>query len=164
MRASRTPQASGSVFTGERFHQRNICGQIPDTLSPSCPFPRPHPLGVTDNHNPALVIRSMQPDPRHLLAAALLAPLALIAQPASPPSVPPPSEVLVLSAFEVRSAKDSGYRVQNSVATTGVAQALMDTPLPITVITGMRSPHRVGELDRAGRDSPKKQCVEVPCG
>ena len=78
----------------------------------------------------------MQPVPRHLFTAALLVPLALIAQPASPPSVPPPSEVLVLSAFEVRSAKDSGYRVQNSVATTGVAQALMDTPLPITVITG----------------------------
>lgn len=44
-------------------------------------------------------------------------------------------DVLVLSAFEVRSAKDSGYRVKNSVATTGVAQALIDTPLPITVIT-----------------------------
>jgi outer membrane receptor protein involved in Fe transport len=44
-------------------------------------------------------------------------------------------EIVVLSAFEVRSSKDSGYRVKNSVATTGVAQALIDTPLPITVIT-----------------------------
>lgn len=31
---------------------------------------------------------------------------------------------------------DSGYRVENAVATTGVAQALIDTPLPITVVTG----------------------------
>ncbi len=78
----------------------------------------------------------MKPVSRHLLVAALLAPLALSAQTPPRPSPPPPSETVVLSAFEVRSAKDSGYRVQNAVATTGVAQALMDTPLPITVITG----------------------------
>lgn len=42
----------------------------------------------------------------------------------------------VLPAFEVRSVMDEGYRVQNAVATTGVAQALIDTPLPITVVTG----------------------------
>ncbi|WP_438483318.1 TonB-dependent siderophore receptor [Oleiharenicola lentus] len=52
------------------------------------------------------------------------------------PSATQDPEVLTLSVFEVRSTKDSGYRVQNSVATTGVAQALVDTPLPITVITG----------------------------
>jgi outer membrane receptor protein involved in Fe transport len=47
----------------------------------------------------------------------------------------PPSEetVITLSAFEVRSEKDIGYRVANSVATTGIAQPLMDTPLSITV-------------------------------
>ena len=39
----------------------------------------------------------------------------------------------MLTAFEVKSDKDSGYRVQNSVATTGIAQALLDTPLAITV-------------------------------
>lgn len=100
------------------------------------PFPRPHPPGVTANLNPVSATRSMHPVPRHLLIAALLAPLALSAQTASRPPAPPPDETVVLSAFEVRSAKDSGYRVQNSVATTGVAQALMDTPLPITVITG----------------------------
>ena len=81
----------------------------------------------------------MHPSSRLLLAAALLAPLSLSAQstPPSPATKSPESaDTIVLSAFEVRSAKDSGYRVQNSVATTGVAQALMDTPLPITVITG----------------------------
>src|SRR5258708_1178641 len=44
-------------------------------------------------------------------------------------------EVIVLSAFEVRSVKDSGYRVENSIGPTGFAQALLDTPLPITVYT-----------------------------
>lgn len=39
----------------------------------------------------------------------------------------------MLSAFEVKSTKDSGYRVENSVATTGIAQALLETPLAITV-------------------------------
>jgi outer membrane receptor protein involved in Fe transport len=47
----------------------------------------------------------------------------------------PNAEIVTLSAFEVRSSRDSGYRVQNAVATTGVAQALVDTPLPITVVT-----------------------------
>ena len=56
-------------------------------------------------------------------AAALLAPLVLSAQTAPRPPAPPPDETIVLSAFEVRSAKDSGYRVQNSVATTGAAAA-----------------------------------------
>ena len=77
----------------------------------------------------------MQPVPRYLLiATALLAPLAANAQ-IAPALSAPPSETLVLSAFEVTSVKDSGYRVQNSVATTGIAQALIDTPLPITVVT-----------------------------
>ena len=63
----------------------------------------------------------------------LIVPLTAFAQPTP---VAAGDQPITLSAFEVRSAKDSGYRVQNSVATTGVAQALMDTPLPITVITG----------------------------
>lgn len=46
---------------------------------------------------------------------------------------PAAEEPTVLSVFEVYSTKDSGYRVQNSVATTGIAQALIDTPLAITV-------------------------------
>ncbi len=57
-------------------------------------------------------------------------------QPAPAPSTEKDSDMVVLSAFEVRSTRDIGYRVQNSVATTGVAQALIDTPLPITVVTG----------------------------
>src|SRR5688572_2435311 len=80
----------------------------------------------------------------------LLFPLACVAQtaptPPTPPPTPPPSSAgttsgttaeapVSLSAFEVNSTKDSGYRVQNAVATTGIAQALIDTPLPITVVT-----------------------------
>jgi outer membrane receptor protein involved in Fe transport len=57
------------------------------------------------------------------------------AQETNKPAVPAGDEVVVLSAFEVRSTMDSGYRVKNSVATTGVAQALIDTPLPITVVS-----------------------------
>jgi outer membrane receptor protein involved in Fe transport len=75
--------------------------------------------------------------PRTLLLLALLnAPFLARAQTApspSPVTAPETGETIILSAFEVRSSQDSGYRVQNSVATTGVAQALMDTPLAITV-------------------------------
>lgn len=56
--------------------------------------------------------------------------------PSSPPSGTTSGETpITLSAFQVSSSKDSGYRVQNAVATTGIAQALIDTPLPITVVT-----------------------------
>jgi len=38
-------------------------------------------------------------------------------------TTPPPSdEIVTLSVFEVRSPKDTAYRVANSVATTGIAQ------------------------------------------
>jgi len=51
---------------------------------------------------------------RPLLAAArLAAPFALRAQSVAP-AKPQPDETVTLSVFEVRSAKDSGYRVQNS--------------------------------------------------
>ena len=51
---------------------------------------------------------------RPLLAAALLAaPFALRAQSVAP-AKPQPDETVTLTVFEVRSAKDSGYRVQNS--------------------------------------------------
>jgi outer membrane receptor protein involved in Fe transport len=70
---------------------------------------------------------------------ALLLPLASIAQTSPTPRAPSASNTaeapVSLSAFEVNSTKDSGYRVQNAVATTGIAQALIDTPLPITVVT-----------------------------
>lgn len=73
------------------------------------------------------------------VACALLGGLnsvALVAQTASSaPSADPAEDPIVLSAFEVQSTKDTAYRVQNSVATTGVAQQLISTPLPITVIT-----------------------------
>ncbi|HVU34178.1 MAG TPA: TonB-dependent receptor plug domain-containing protein [Opitutaceae bacterium] len=42
---------------------------------------------------------------------------------------------ITLSAFEVTSSRDAGYRVENSVATTGIAMPLDKTPLPITVVT-----------------------------
>ncbi len=62
--------------------------------------------------------------------------LALKAQPSAPSAAPADeSTPYVLPAFEVRSAMDEGYRVQNAVATTGAAQALTETPLPITVVT-----------------------------
>ncbi|HEU5079460.1 MAG TPA: TonB-dependent receptor plug domain-containing protein [Opitutaceae bacterium] len=62
--------------------------------------------------------------------------LSLSAQQAGAnPTAAGENEVIVLSPFSVQSTKDSGYRVRNSVATTGVAQALVETPLPITVVT-----------------------------
>ncbi len=67
---------------------------------------------------------------------ALLTPLLSPAQTTpTPPPAATPDVPVTLSAFEVSSARDSGYRVQNAVATTGIAQALIDTPLPITVVT-----------------------------
>lgn len=74
----------------------------------------------------------------HLRVAVLfcLPAVSLLAQQPPPPDAKPASsETIVLPAFEVRSAKDEGYRVEKSVSTTGVAQALIDTPLPITVVT-----------------------------
>jgi len=62
--------------------------------------------------------------------------LPAAAQQTDQPKATAEDEVLVLSAFEVRSSMDSGYRVKNSVATTGIAQELINTPLPITVVTG----------------------------
>lgn len=72
----------------------------------------------------------------HALYAALL-PLVVSAQsvPAPRTTPVPAEETVTLSAFEVSSSKDAGYRVENAVATTGIAQALIDTPLPITVVT-----------------------------
>jgi len=77
-------------------------------------------------------IRSL-PSRWRLLAAALLSLPGLATHAQS--TAPAEPETVVLPAFEVRSPMDSGYRVQNAVSTTGVAQALIDTPLPITVIT-----------------------------
>lgn len=73
--------------------------------------------------------------PRQLGLLALLCPLSSLAQTAPTPPAAPGDVPVTLSAFEVTSSKDSGYRVQNAVATTGIAQALIDTPLPITVVT-----------------------------
>ena len=61
---------------------------------------------------------------------ALLSSLASVAQTTTPPPATADTPI-TLSAFEVSSSRDSGYRVQNAVATTGIAQALIDTPLPI---------------------------------
>src|SRR5438045_1281003 len=83
----------------------------------------PHP---TRMKSPARLLRLGLP--------ALLFPLGSVAQTTTPPPADADSPI-ALSAFEVSSSKDSGYRVQNTVATTGIAQALLDTPLPITVVT-----------------------------
>ncbi|MDB6166202.1 MAG: hypothetical protein JWQ83_1342 [Lacunisphaera sp.] len=80
-----------------------------------------------------------QPAPFPLLrAGAFLFPLLSFAQITPPPSSAAEQnrdEPLTLSVFEVRAARDEGYRVENSVSTTGIAQSLMTTPLPISVIT-----------------------------
>jgi hypothetical protein len=73
---------------------------------------------------------------RAIVPALGLAGSAFAAQPSAPPSTSTaPEEAVMLSAFEVHSDKDTAYRVQNSVATTGVAQELINTPLPLTVVT-----------------------------
>lgn len=69
--------------------------------------------------------------PRCRIATALLfIPLLVQAQPA-----PSEGEPVVLSAFEVHSSQDAGYRAEKSVATTGISEDLLKTPLPITVVT-----------------------------
>jgi outer membrane receptor protein involved in Fe transport len=68
------------------------------------------------------------------IAASLLTPLAASAQSASTPAKID-DEVVVLSAFEVKSSKDTGYRLEKSVSTTGISQDLAKTPLAITVIS-----------------------------
>ncbi len=74
---------------------------------------------------------------RPLLVCAALTPLLAPAQPTAPAAQAAPAEEPIrLSVFEVSSTQDAGYRVENAVATTGFAQALIDTPLPITVVTG----------------------------
>ena len=70
-----------------------------------------------------------------LLGGFSHAPLFAQTDPTDTPDDLQKDEPIVLSAFEVRSTRDSAYRVENSVATTGVAQQLVHTPLPITVIT-----------------------------
>lgn len=78
----------------------------------------------------------MRSSPPRLGLLVLLCPFTALAQTAPLPARAADTETpITLSAFEVTSAKDSGYRVQNAVATTGIAQALIDTPLPITVVT-----------------------------
>lgn len=91
---------------------------------------------------PNTPIMPLRPSPHRLGLLALLCPLVAVAQTApSTPAAAPASATsgnevpVTLSAFEVTSARDVGYRVQNAVATTGIAQALIDTPLPITVVT-----------------------------
>ncbi len=59
--------------------------------------------------------------------------LATVSAQTVQPAKPAEDTVVTLSAFEIKSTKDSGYRVANSVATTGIAQALLDTPLSIMV-------------------------------
>jgi len=70
---------------------------------------------------------------------ALLVPVAGRAQsvPANAPATSSTNDdaPVLMSAFVVNSPNDAGYRVENAVATTGIAQALVNMPLPITVVT-----------------------------
>jgi outer membrane receptor protein involved in Fe transport len=68
------------------------------------------------------------------ITAGLLTPLAAGAQ-TPPPPAKNDNNIVLLSAFEVHSTKDEGYRAANAVSTTGIAQELVKTPLPITVVT-----------------------------
>src|SRR5688572_20848457 len=96
-----------------------------------------HPPTVADLNPPPRMKNSARLPRFGLLT--LLFPLASVAQTSPTPPPTPPSNTstssttaeapVSLSAFEVNSTKDSGYRVQNAVATTGIAQALIDTPL-----------------------------------
>jgi len=90
-------------------------------------------------NNPATPPTTM----RKSLFARLTAVLATFAtavataQPATPTanSQPAKEETVVLSAFNVDSAKDYGYRATNSMTATRTAAAIIDTPLNIAVIT-----------------------------
>jgi iron complex outermembrane receptor protein len=62
-----------------------------------------------------------------------VAPLATTASAASP--VPAADQTVMLTAFEVASTRDSGYRATNSVSGTRVNVKLMDVPQTISVLT-----------------------------
>ncbi len=76
--------------------------------------------------------------PAQILLTAVL-PLAfahpVFAQ-AVAPAKPAADETLVLNPFEVKSAKDYGYRAAASTTGTGIAGLIKDTPMNISVITG----------------------------
>jgi outer membrane receptor protein involved in Fe transport len=69
------------------------------------------------------------------LLFAGLQPAAAQVAPAPKPASEPGQEVVTLSAFEVRSAKDSAYVADKSVSTTGFAADLSKIPLAINVVT-----------------------------
>lgn len=69
------------------------------------------------------------------LLFAGLQPAAAQVAPAPRPTSETGQEVVTLSAFEVRSAKDSAYVADKSVATTGFAADLAKIPLAINVVT-----------------------------
>ena len=70
---------------------------------------------------------------RHALAATAFLPACAIA--ASAPLSPPPTETVVLSPFEVRTAQDTGYRVGAAITGTGTAGLIKDTPLNISILS-----------------------------
>jgi outer membrane receptor protein involved in Fe transport len=74
------------------------------------------------------------------LTAAVAVPLfavSLAAQPAnvSSPTKPSSEEVVQLSAFQVQTDRERGYRATNSLTATRTATSILDTPLNITVLT-----------------------------
>ena len=76
----------------------------------------------------------------HGLAFVLLASFSsslLPAQTAPAPAAPakPTGEAVVLSPFSVESKKDYGYRATNSITATGSGEAIINTPLSISILT-----------------------------
>jgi iron complex outermembrane receptor protein len=75
-------------------------------------------------------------DAGRFAALLLLATSPLLAQTAPPAASPADNEkAITLEAFTVTSQKDTGYRATTSISATGIGTKIMDTPIPISVIT-----------------------------
>ena len=62
-------------------------------------------------------------------------PCIVAAQGAASPAASPPAAPVVLSPFEVRDARDYGYRAGAAVTGTGMAGLIKDTPLNISIVS-----------------------------
>jgi len=84
-------------------------------------------------------MNSLITSPRQLFTVAVLlaTTCALRAQTtsSSPPAPPEKDDAVVLSAFEVGTTRDRGYRATNSVSGTRINLKLMDVPQTISVLT-----------------------------
>lgn len=83
----------------------------------------------------------MQTPNLSILAALSTLACAACASVASAQTTPPPAptattgETVQLSPFEVQSKKDYGYRATNSATATGSGEAIVNTPLSISILT-----------------------------